>query len=167
MYFYWHGSKKCVHYNQVSNVFFHYLQEAEDSPGSFSASVRIQGQIRTRGNVQRTDVGYGSVEKARSPGRAAEQADKKAVTDAIKRTARQLGYIFSCGYDEHYQNYVASSIRPSIAFTYDQLYHHPDVVADAHNTGTVATVATGSKPLPRPLYVMLFVMALFDVYHFI
>lgn len=72
--------------------------------------VREDGGLR---EVYREDTGWGSMDNGPSESKAVEKARKHAVTDGIRRTARQFGDLLgSCLYDKQYLSKIKTMRRP-------------------------------------------------------
>ncbi len=92
------------------------------------ATVRLTFYVKdgdkTR-EVCREDIGYGTIENGSGRGKSMEKCRKEAVTDGIKRAARQLGLATGgCLYDKEYLRRIKSVRGPAerIEFEEDDLF---------------------------------------------
>ncbi len=94
-----------------------------------AATVRVTVQRKPGGNeVSHEDVGYGTMENAPSRGKAMEKCRKEAVTDGLKRAARQFGNATGgCLYNREYLESVKRVKGPAtrISFVEEELYRKP------------------------------------------
>lgn len=76
------------------------------------------------------DVGYGSIENAKSKAVAFEKAKKEGTTDALKRTLRNFGNVLgNCIYDQDYVRQVTKiKTQTNKKFDPDNLHRHSDFV---------------------------------------
>ncbi|ORY48045.1 recombination protein Rad52 [Rhizoclosmatium globosum] len=67
---------------------------------SVSLGISTVVRVTLRDGTSHEDVGYGSIENARSKGAAFDKAKKESVTDAIKRALRSFGNVMgNCTYN--------------------------------------------------------------------
>ncbi|KAI9291837.1 hypothetical protein K502DRAFT_112767 [Neoconidiobolus thromboides FSU 785] len=78
--------------------------------GKWSVGVTAHIRVVTRDGSFHEDVGYGTMENAKSKGQAFEKARKEAVTDGVKRALRYFGNALgNCLYDK---KFLASAKKP-------------------------------------------------------
>jgi DNA repair and recombination protein RAD52 len=96
-----------------------------------AATVRLTVQVGENGKTRevfREDIGYGTMENGPSRGKAMEKCRKEAVTDALKRAARQLGNATGgCLYNKDYLERVKKVKGPAdrIDFVEEELFRKP------------------------------------------
>ena len=134
---------------------------AAEKDGRHSATVVVEGQLRTASGAVRDDFGEGGVDSAWTQGSAIGQAHKEAVTDVIKRTAHQLGRLFNCVYDPVYRAYVLGQSRPTITFDPGHMYRMSSATV-AYTTTTAADepsrpVVSSIQPVSDRPYVYIIV----------
>ncbi len=72
------------------------------------------------------DIGYGSIENARTKSAAFEKAKKEAITDAMKRALRNFGTsLGGCFYDKEYLKYISRIRPPAVEFSVFDLLFRP------------------------------------------
>ena len=87
--------------------------------------VNEDGKIR---DVSREDCGYGTIDNAPTRGNAMEKCRKEAMTDGLKRVARQFGNATgNCLYNKEYLERVKKVKGPAarIDFVDDELFRKP------------------------------------------
>lgn len=96
-----------------------------------AATVRVTVQRKAGGSaleVSHEDVGYGTMDNGPSRGKAMEKCRKEAVTDGLKRAARQFGNATGgCLYNRDYLESVKRVKGPAtrILFVEEELYRKP------------------------------------------
>ena len=96
-----------------------------------AATVRVTAICTESGSkreVCREDTGYGTMENGPSRGKAMEKCRKEAVTDALKRAARQFGNATGgCLYNKEYLERVKRVKGPAdrIEFLEEELFRKP------------------------------------------
>ncbi|KAJ2021030.1 DNA repair protein rad52 [Coemansia sp. S610] len=114
-------------------------------------------RITLRDGTYKEDIGYGTIDNAKSRGMAYEKCKKEAVTDAIKRAMRQFGNsLGNCVYDKEYVRAVAHiQKQPRNRLQGEDLFRYSDmvdeascanlqVVGDGDNGG--ASTSAGARP---------------------
>ncbi|KND00623.1 recombination protein rad52, variant [Spizellomyces punctatus DAOM BR117] len=96
--------------------------------GKVSMGISSVVRVTLKDGSFHEDVGYGSIENARSKAQAFEKAKKEAVTDATKRALKHFGNsVGSCLYDKDFLRKVSRmSSQPTKPLAPDELYRHPD-----------------------------------------
>ncbi|TPX64918.1 hypothetical protein SpCBS45565_g05558 [Spizellomyces sp. 'palustris'] len=96
--------------------------------GKVSMGISSVVRVTLKDGSFHEDVGYGSIENARSKAQAFEKAKKEAVTDATKRALKHFGNsVGSCLYDKDFLRKVSRmSNQPTKPLDPDELYRHPD-----------------------------------------
>jgi DNA recombination protein Rad52 len=90
-----------------------------------TVTVKHGDQIR---EVYREDIGYGTIDNGPGRGKSMEKCRKEAVTDGLKRAARQLGNATGgCLYNKSYLEKVRTVKGPAerIEFLEDDLFRKP------------------------------------------
>ncbi|KAJ3046862.1 DNA repair protein rad52 [Rhizophlyctis rosea] len=97
--------------------------------GRVSVGISVIVRITLKDGTYHEDVGYGSIENAKTKAAAFEKAKKEAVTDAIKRALKHFGNALgSCVYDKQYIKQVSRMSTPTPTFDVNKFHRHPDVV---------------------------------------
>ncbi|KAJ2494022.1 DNA repair protein rad52 [Coemansia sp. RSA 2050] len=91
-------------------------------------------RITLRDGTYKEDIGYGTIDNAKSRGMAYEKCKKEAVTDAIKRAMRQFGNsLGNCVYDKEYVRTVAHiQKQPRNRLQGEDLFRYSDMVSEAN-----------------------------------
>jgi len=94
-----------------------------------AATVRLTVQVKgSAKEVFHEDIGYGTMDNAPSRGQAMEKCRKEAMTDGIKRAARQFGNVTGgCLYNKDYLEKIKTVKGPAdrIEFNEDALCRKP------------------------------------------
>jgi len=96
-----------------------------------AVTVRLTVFVSDDGDVREVfheDIGYGTMDNAPSHGKAMEKARKEAVTDGLKRAARQFGRATGgCLYEKQYLDRVKTVKGPAerIEFDPEKLFRKP------------------------------------------
>ena len=98
-----------------------------------AATVRLTALVKGQSSgdtreVWREDIGYGTMDNGPSRGKAMEKCRKEAVTDGIKRAARQFGRLLGgCLYDKAYLELVKKVKGPADRVEFDEgkLHYKP------------------------------------------
>ncbi|KAJ3036039.1 DNA repair protein rad52, partial [Rhizoclosmatium hyalinum] len=92
------------------------------------------------------DVGYGSIENARSKGAAFDKAKKESVTDAIKRALRSFGNVMgNCTYNnELAQRIFKMQKLPAGPIEMKDLYRGEEFAAAAAKAQALTNNSNGS-----------------------
>ncbi len=120
---------------------------------SYIAQVRLYTALKEKeisyGVNSFTEVGYGDGTDKKSPGKAHELATKEAVTDALKRAAKNLG--LSMGLELYFKEgqYVGEETDNTNAATVDRntSTETPKKMEQASNKNSEAAIKTPSKVL--------------------
>ncbi|KAK6336030.1 DNA repair protein rad52 [Orbilia blumenaviensis] len=110
--------------SQIQEVVVDFIDE---SGGRVSVGISVTMRLTLRDGMYREDIGYGEAENMKGKGMAFSKAKKSATTDALKRTLRQFGEIFSCVSDNDFVKRVSKFKVPGIDLDESALYRHPDV----------------------------------------
>ncbi|KAF3088402.1 DNA repair protein rad52 [Orbilia oligospora] len=129
--------------SQIQEVVVDFVDE---SAGRVSIGISITMRLTLRDGMYREDIGYGEAENMKGKAAAFSKAKKSATTDALKRTLRQFGEIFSCISDADFLKKVLKIKVPSTDLDESVLYRHPDV-SKRIKTRTAAPV---QKAEPEP-----------------
>lgn len=124
----WHGWNSKVMSSETDYA-------TSDNGGKWSVgvavTVRVTVFVNDDGDVRdafHEDIGYGTMDNAPSRGKAMEKARKEAVTDGLKRAARQFGKATGgCLYDKEYLDRVKTVKGPAerIEFDPEKLFRKP------------------------------------------
>ncbi|KAJ2770272.1 DNA repair protein rad52, partial [Coemansia nantahalensis] len=97
--------------------------------GRFNVGASCVMRITLSDGSYREDVGYGTIENAKSKGQALEKVKKEASTDALKRAMRQFGNVLgNCLYDKEYvKNVTHVQKQPRGRIIGDTLYRYNDL----------------------------------------
>jgi DNA recombination protein Rad52 len=90
-------------------------------------TVRVKDDDKIR-EVYREDFGYGTIENGSGHGKSMERCHKEAVTDGLKRAARQFGNVTgNCLYNKYYLEKIKTVRGPAdrIEFEEDDLFRKP------------------------------------------
>lgn len=100
----------CYSVQQLTKVYEGSLKNnyGEIFSTSYIATVSLTAEIDGK-NVYFSDVGYGDGSDKKSPGKAHELAVKEAVTDGIKRAAKNLGRSMGLALYDKEQTYVGNT----------------------------------------------------------
>ncbi|KAK6499213.1 DNA repair protein rad52 [Arthrobotrys conoides] len=110
--------------SQIQEVVVDFVDE---SAGRVSIGISVTMRLTLRDGMYREDIGYGEAENMKGKAAAFSKAKKSATTDALKRTLRQFGEIFSCISDADFLKKVLKIKVPSTDLDESVLYRHPDV----------------------------------------
>ncbi|KAK6351723.1 DNA repair protein rad52 [Orbilia javanica] len=110
--------------SQIQEVVVDFVDE---SAGRVSIGISVTMRLTLRDGMYREDIGYGEAENMKGKAAAFSKAKKSATTDALKRTLRQFGEIFSCISDADFLKKVLKIKVPSTDLDESALYRHPDV----------------------------------------
>lgn len=103
---------------------------ADENPQTQRVSIGLSVIVRItlRDGTYHEDVGYGSIENAKSKAMGFEKAKKEGTTDAMKRTLRNFGNVLgNCIYDQDYVKQVTKlKAHPVKKFDQDNLHRHSD-----------------------------------------
>jgi DNA recombination protein Rad52 len=117
----WHGwTSKAVHFDTDYATC--------DNGGKWSvgvaATVRLTVQVKDGGKVREVfheDVGYGTMDNGPGRGKAMEKCRKEAVTDGLKRAARQFGSATGgCLYNKDYLERIKKVRGPADRIEFDE-----------------------------------------------
>jgi DNA repair and recombination protein RAD52 len=87
--------------SSIQNIQVDYVDEL--SSGRVNLGLSVIVRITLRDGTYHEDVGYGSMENAKSKGQAFEKAKKEGTTDAVKRALRNFGNALGlCFYDKEF-----------------------------------------------------------------
>ncbi|KAH3666442.1 hypothetical protein WICMUC_005710 [Wickerhamomyces mucosus] len=91
--------------SEVRNLFVDFLDEKN---GRFNVGITAIVRVILKDGSYHEDIGYGSIENARSKAAAFDKAKKEAVTDGMKRALRSFGNAMgNCLYDKEYLKKIA------------------------------------------------------------
>ncbi|KAJ3292775.1 DNA repair protein rad52 [Borealophlyctis nickersoniae] len=97
--------------------------------GRISMGLSSIVRVTLKDGTYHEDIGYGSIENAKTKGAAFEKCKKEAITDAVKRSLKHFGNsVGNCLYDKDYLKKVSRmTVQPS---KYDpkDLHRHPSAV---------------------------------------
>ncbi|KAJ2763358.1 DNA repair protein rad52, partial [Coemansia nantahalensis] len=122
--------------------------------GRFNVGASCVMRITLSDGSYREDVGYGTIENAKSKGQALEKVKKEASTDALKRAMRQFGNVLgNCLYDKEYvKNVTHVQKQPRGRIIGDTLYRYNDLegcgVSSAGSGPAASPGAHVSAPAP-------------------
>lgn len=117
---------------------------ADENPQTQRVSIGLSVIVRVtlRDGTYHEDIGYGSIDNARSKAMAFEKAKKEGTTDALKRTLRNFGNVLgNCIYDQDYVKQVTKiKAQPVKKFAEVHLHRHSDFVKKEAGGGASAAV---------------------------
>ncbi|KAK6517269.1 DNA repair protein rad52 [Arthrobotrys megalospora] len=129
--------------SQIQEVVVDFVDE---TAGRVSIGISVTMRLTLRDGMFREDIGYGEAENMKGKAAAFSKAKKSATTDALKRTLRQFGEIFSCISDADFLKKVLKIKVPSTDLDESALYRHPDVSKRIKGR----TVAPAPRAEPEP-----------------
>ncbi|KAH3687713.1 hypothetical protein WICPIJ_001297 [Wickerhamomyces pijperi] len=87
-------------YSEVKNITVDYL---DSNNGRYGVGISATIRVILKDGAYHEDIGYGSIENAKTKAAAFEKAKKEAVTDGLKRALRSFGNAMgNCLYDKDY-----------------------------------------------------------------
>ncbi|KDQ58747.1 hypothetical protein JAAARDRAFT_128328 [Jaapia argillacea MUCL 33604] len=100
--------------SSIVNLITDYVDFTEETR-RYNVGITAVVRVTLRDGVFHEDVGYGSIENAKSKGAAFDKCKKEAVTDAVKRSLRNFGNLLgNCLYDKSYtQEVVKIKVAPA------------------------------------------------------
>ncbi|KAK6535135.1 DNA repair protein rad52 [Orbilia ellipsospora] len=110
--------------SQIQEVVVDFVDE---SGGRVTIGISVTMRLTLRDGSFREDIGYGEAENMKGKAAAFSKAKKSATTDALKRTLRQFGEIFTCISDADFLKKVLKIKVPGTELDESALYRHPDV----------------------------------------
>ncbi len=125
---------------------------------SYIATVSIYGTVEGK-QFRFTDVGYGDGNDKKSPGKAHELATKEAVSDAVKRCAKNLGRSMGLALYDKTQEFVGQTVtKPS---TDTRRAVEPSTIRETRpvavsNSSTTKTEVTVGSPIAKELITKAF-----------
>jgi len=125
--------------------------------GKISLGLSCIVRITLKDGTYREDVGYGSMENAKSKGAAFDKAKKEAVTDAMKRALKNLGpALGACLYDKEFLKKIKSVKVPERKFDPNLLYRAPEFrttppIAPIHQSHTIEQTPAQHIPVRQSL----------------
>ncbi|EWC45730.1 hypothetical protein DRE_05067 [Drechslerella stenobrocha 248] len=128
--------------SQIQNVAVDFVDE---SGGRVSIGISITMRLILRDGSYREDIGYGEAENMKGKAAAFSKAKKSATTDALKRTLRQFGEIFTMPDGDFLKKILRIKV-PTTELDESVLYRHPDVSRKAKLKNPMPT----SRPEPEP-----------------
>ncbi|KAK6509990.1 DNA repair protein rad52 [Arthrobotrys musiformis] len=129
--------------SQIQEVVVDFVDE---SGGRVSIGISVTMRLTLRDGMFREDIGYGEAENMKGKAAAFSKAKKSATTDALKRTLRQFGEIFSCISDADFLKKVLKIKVPSTDLDESTLYRHPEVSKRIKARPTVPIPKTEPEP---------------------
>ncbi|KAK6339085.1 DNA repair protein rad52 [Orbilia brochopaga] len=129
--------------SQIQDVAVDFVDE---SGGRVSIGISVTMRLTLRDGSYREDIGYGEAENMKGKASAFSKAKKSATTDALKRTLRQFGEIFTCISDGDFLKKVLRIKVPPAELDESALYRHPDVSKRVKLTNPVPTLKTEPEP---------------------
>ncbi|KAF3924202.1 hypothetical protein ABW21_db0201688 [Orbilia brochopaga] len=129
--------------SQIQDVAVDFVDE---SGGRVSIGISVTMRLTLRDGSYREDIGYGEAENMKGKASAFSKAKKSATTDALKRTLRQFGEIFTCIQDGDFLKKVLRIKVPPAELDEAALYRHPDVSKRVKLSHPVPVL----KPDPEP-----------------
>ncbi|KAF3905801.1 hypothetical protein AA313_de0205283 [Arthrobotrys entomopaga] len=101
--------------SQIQDVVVDFVDE---SSGRVTIGISITMRLTLRDGSFREDIGYGEAENMKGKAAAFSKAKKSATTDALKRTLRQFGEIFTCISDADFLKKVLKIKVPGVSPKY-------------------------------------------------
>ncbi|KAF7297191.1 hypothetical protein MIND_00952200 [Mycena indigotica] len=130
--------------SSIVNITTDYMDYNEESR-RYNCGVSVIMRVTLREGVAHEDVGFGTIDNAKSKGAALDKCKKEAVTDALKRTLRTFGNVLgNCLYDKQYAAEVTKMKVPPIKFDPDNLHRLPGLAINK------AVSASSSTPIHAP-----------------
>ncbi|PWA02826.1 hypothetical protein BB558_001009 [Smittium angustum] len=112
-------------YNNIKFLLVIYSQMDVSPDGRISLGLSSVVRITLKDGTMHEDVGYGTIENAKSKSMAFEKAKKEAATDGLKRALRMFGDVLgNCLYNRNYVGSVGkfSKKREAESYNEDDLY---------------------------------------------
>lgn len=123
---------------------------ADENPQTQRVNIGLSVIVRVtlRDGTYHEDIGYGSIDNARSKAMAFEKAKKEGTTDALKRTLRNFGNVLgNCIYDQDYVKQVTKiKAQPVKKFDEVHLHRHSDFVKKEPEGGAPAVYNNAAPP---------------------
>lgn len=118
--------------------------------GRFSVGLSVVIRVTLKDGTFHEDIGYGSVENARSKAMAFEKCKKQAITDGMKRCLRCFGNVLgNCLYDKEYLKFMAKTKVMPTVFKEEDILRHPDIDRDSSSFSALKTDSSRPKsPIP-------------------
>lgn len=140
-------------YSEVKNITVDYL---DSSNGKFGVGISATIRVILKDGAYHEDIGYGSIENARTKAAAFEKAKKEAVTDGLKRALRSFGNAMgNCLYDKEYLKRIHGVKVAPPDFDESLLMRYADNTAPSTRNNTIPsntrTNTMTSRKLDEPI----------------
>ncbi|KAJ3027402.1 DNA repair protein rad52 [Rhizophlyctis rosea] len=97
----------------------------EESHQKVSLGISAIVRVTLKDGTYHEDLGYGSIENAKSKSAAFDKAKKEAITDAVKRALKHFGNsVGNCLYDKEYIKRIPRVSTPAYPFVESELYRY-------------------------------------------
>lgn len=122
-------------YSEVKTVQVDYLDERS---GRFSVGLSVIVRVTLKDGAYHEDIGYGSLDNARTKSMAFEKAKKEAITDGLKRALRCFGNALgNCLYDKDYLSKISNVKCAPPDFDESNLMRYTDNLAPPSRAATI------------------------------
>lgn len=122
-------------YSEVKTVQVDYLDERS---GKFSVGLSVIVRVTLKDGSYHEDIGYGSLDNARTKAMAFEKAKKEAITDGLKRALRCFGNALgNCLYDKEYLSKISTVKCAPPDFDESNLMRYNDNQSSSSRAATI------------------------------